>query len=344
MRIPRPAIQIRSLTIDPPLLLAPMAGLTHSALRQVMTGFGGVGLLSTEMLSARRLPAENPSISPFLIRTPSETPLSYQLLTSSVDEIGPAVEALQAQQADAIDLNMGCPAPAVGKFGAGIRLMEQPENVRAIVRKARASTNLPVTAKIRLGAELDGGKLADFCKLLEDEGIDMLSVHARLKHESFARAPRWEQIADLKGRLKIPVVVNGGIFSVRDAEACLRVSGADGLMLGRGAAIRPWLFAEVARGLFGCAIAEPVVSLPAVYSCFVDKLSGLFRPEYRLGRLKEYTHYFARNFKFGHHLASRVQSCTSVDEARERAGLFFEHAGPCGSDTGAPASPELTFS
>ena len=301
-----------------------MAGLTHSALRQICSGFGGVGLLSTEMLAAKRLPTESPRFSPYIIRTALEKPLSYQLLISTDQEIGPAIDVLHKLKADAIDLNMGCPAAAVGKLGAGIRLMEQPEEVRSLVAEARKRTTLPLTAKIRLGIELDEEKLLDFCSMLEDEGIDMLSVHARLKKESFARTPRWEWVAKVKGRIKIPVIANGGIFTVQDAENCLRISGADGLMIGRGAAIRPWLFAEIARNVYGCTIDAPTVSLPMVYGSFIDHLE-LYRPEYRLGRLKEFTHYFARNYKFGHLLASRVQSSASVDEARERAGVFFEN-------------------
>jgi nifR3 family TIM-barrel protein len=317
-------IQIRELVIDPPLLLAPMAGLTHSALRQICSGFGGVGLLSTEMLAAKRLPTESPRFSPYIIRTVLEKPLSYQLLISTDQEIGPAIDVLHKLKPDAIDLNMGCPAPAVGKMGAGIRLMEQPDDVRRMVAEARKRTELPLTAKIRLGIELDERKLLDFCSMLEDEGIDMLSVHARLKKESFARAPRWDWVAKVKGRVKIPVIANGGIFTVQDAEQCLRMSGADGLMIGRGAAIRPWLFAEIARDVYGCGIDHPSVSLPMVYGSFIKHLNELFRPEYRLGRLKEFTHYFARNYQFGHLLASRVQSSASMGEAWERAGLFFE--------------------
>jgi tRNA-dihydrouridine synthase B len=323
MLTPRKPIQIRGLVIDPPLLLAPMAGLTHSALRQIMSGFGGVGLLSTEMLSARRLPTENPGISPYLIRASSERPLSYQLLTSTPGELGRAIDMLHVCKADAVDLNMGCPAPAVGQFGAGISLMEQPQNVRRIVAETRRLTTLPLTAKIRLGSDLDEEKLTGFCCMLEDEGIDMISIHARLKQESFARNPRWARIARVKERLTIPVIANGGIFSVQDARECLRVSGADGLMLGRGAVIRPWLFAGIARDVFGCSIAEPAVSLPAVYGTFVDLLKTHFWPEYRLGRLKQFVHYFAQNYQFGHHLASKIQSSTSLDDARERAGQFF---------------------
>jgi nifR3 family TIM-barrel protein len=318
-------IKVRDLVINPPLLLAPMAGLTHSALRQILFGFGGVGLLSTEMLSARRLPTENPRVSPYLIRTVLEKPLSYQILVSADRDVVPAMDALHKLQADAIDLNMGCPARSVGNYGAGFALMEQPENVRRIVVEARKHTLLPLTAKIRLGVELDEGKLKAFCALLEDEGIDMLSVHARLKKESFARRPRWEWVARIKEWMKIPVIANGGIFSVQDARDCLRISGADGLMLGRGAVIKPWLFAEIARELYGCNIAEPAVSLPLVYNNFIDLINEYFRPERRLGRLKEFTHYFAKNYKFGHQLGCRVQTSSSLDEARERADLFFEN-------------------
>jgi tRNA-dihydrouridine synthase len=291
-----------------------------------MVGFGGVGLLSTEMLSARSLPTESPRGSPYLIRTALEKPLSYQLLVSAAREIPPAIDALHALKADAIDLNLGCPAPAAARRGAGIQLMEQPGNVRSIVAEARRRSALPLSAKIRLGVEPEDGKLQDFCSMLADEGIDMLSVHGRLKKESFARKPRWESIAKIKERLTIPVIANGGIFSVEDAENCLRVSCADGLMLGRGAVIQPWLFSAITRKAFGRTDAEQAVSLPLLYGNFIDLLNEHFRPEHRLGRLKQFTHYFARNYQFGHHLASRIQSSTSVDEARERAGLFFEKA------------------
>ncbi len=301
-----------------------MAGLTHTALRQILSAFGGVGLLATEMLSARKLPAENPRISPYLIRTSSEKLLSYQLLIASPDEAGPAIDALHSFQADVIDLNMGCPAPAVGRIGAGVRLMAVPENARRIAAAARKRTSLPLTAKIRIGIE-DDVRLRDFCRMLQDEGIDMLSVHARKEHESFARDPRWEYIARIKEWVAIPVIANGGIFSVDDAARCLRVSGADGLMLGRGAVVRPWLFAEICRTVFGADIEQPAVFLPDLYGTFLAHLE-LFRPQYRLGRLKEFTHYFARNYQFGHHLASRVQSSSSVEEARERAFAFFENA------------------
>lgn len=319
-----PQIKIRTLTISPPLLLAPMAGLTHSALRQLIMGFGGCGLLATEMLPARKLPTQNPRLSPTLLRTPLEKPLSYQLLVGHQGEVEPAIETLHKLKAEAIDFNMGCPSSNVTRLGGGAGLMDEPATVRRIIATARKQTTLPLTAKIRLGVELNEEKLKNFCTILEDEGIDLLTVHARLRREPFGRKPRWSWCARIKEWLSIPMVVNGGIFTGQDAKRCLDESGADGLMLGRGAISKPWLFAEVARELYGCEIEEREISLPAVYTSFIDLLMAQFPADRQLGRLKAFSHYFGENFKFGHHLAFGIQNCRSMKEARERAGLFFE--------------------
>ncbi|MDH5298703.1 MAG: tRNA-dihydrouridine synthase family protein, partial [Desulfobulbaceae bacterium] len=298
-------LRIGNLPVSPPLLLAPMAGLTHTALRTLLVELGGVGLLSTEMLSARTLPHENPEISPFLKRSAVERPLSYQLLVGEVAEVAPAVHALHRQGADVIDLNLGCPAPNVRRRGGGSRLSEQPEMVRLVVAEARRRTELPLTAKIRLGEELDAPRLRDFCQMLEAEGVDMISVHARLRGEPFCRKPRWEWVGKVKSWVKVPVIANGGIFSVEDASRCLELSGADGLMIGRAAPTKPWLFAEIGRELYGAAIAMPEVNLPAIYFRFSALLAERFAPERRLGRFKEFTHYYAKNYAFGHHLGRR---------------------------------------
>ena len=316
-------LRLKGLEISPPLLLAPMAGLTHSALRRTILEQGGIGLLSTEMLSAARLPSESPQLSPYLVRSAEETPLSYQLLVCREEEVAPAIAKLHALGAQAIDLNLGCPAPTVRRMGAGSRLMDEPALVRALVAAARKQTDLPLTAKIRLGETLDEEKLRDFCRMLEGEGIDLLNVHARLRGEPFVRKPRWPWVGKVKGWVSIPVVANGGIFSVEDAKNCLAQSGADGLMIGRAAAIRPWIFAELAHAVYGIGPVVGAVNKPALYLHYIELLEESFLPERRLGRLKEFSHYFAKNYPFGHHLASAVQSSGSLAEAKERACGFF---------------------
>ena len=333
-------LQVRNLTITPPLLLAPMAGVTHSALRTLLLNFGGVGLLSTEMLSARRLPGENANVSPYLIRTQVENPLSYQLFVTTHDEVSPAIDALHRFGADAIDLNLGCPAPKVRSAGGGSRLMDDANTIRKIIAAVRNATQLPMSAKIRLGEELNKNKLRDLCRMMEGEGIDMLSVHARLRKESFQRKPRWEWVGFVKEWISIPVIANGSIFSAEDAKACLKISNADGLMIGRAAPEKPWIFAEIAREIYGIEIPRKEVVLPHVYRQMMEGLCARFRPERRLGRLKEFTHYFARNYLFGHHLASAVQSSRSFDEAWQRASIFFAQNDPEGWETLQKNMPE----
>jgi len=318
-------LKIKDKKLSVPLLLAPMAGLTHSALRTLLLDFGGVGMLSTEMLSARKLPVENPQVSPYLIRTPPEFPLSYQLLITDIQQVEPAMAAVQRLSADAVDVNLGCPAPRVRKAGGGSSLTENPDRVRAIVRAARRLTELPLTAKIRLGERLDETRLRDFCLMLQGEGIDLLTVHARLRGESFARKPRWQWVGKVKEWLDIPVVANGGIFSVDDAARCLKLSGADGLMIGRAAPQKPWLFAEIAREIYGVSVDGCRINLPWIYARFAFGLTR-FRPERRLGRLKEFTHYFALNYAFGHHLAMAVQKSSTLPLAWQQAIDFFSRS------------------
>ena len=305
-----------------------MAGLTHSALRTTVLQYGGVGLLSTEMLAASRLPVENERLSPYLVRTVAETPLSYQVLVAEEKHVAPAMARLQRLQADSIDLNLGCPAPQVRRMGGGSCLMDDPRQVRCLVARSRRETVTPLTAKIRLGEDFNAEKLRDFCQMLAGEGIDLLTVHARLRRESFSRKPHWEWIARIKQWIDIPVVANGGIDSVENAKLCLEQSGADGLMIGRAAAVTPWIFADIAREIYGADIPLPEPNLPLLYAAFASALIARFRPERRLGRLKEFTHYFAKNYFFGHHLAARVQSSQSFAEAWQRAAAFFADNDP----------------
>ncbi len=314
-------ISLNSCSIFPPLALAPMVGLSHSALRLLVVELEGAGLFFSEMLSVGKLPTENEKISPFLTRTPAESPFFYQIFSGPGQDVVPAVERLHTLNAQGIDLNLGCPAPALRKLGAGSFMGDKL--IVETIRKIRSATTLPISAKIRLGKTLDEKVLVSFCKMLESEGIDLLTVHGRLHGEKFCRKVRWDWIGRVKNTVTIPVIANGGIFTVTDARKCLHDSGADGLMVGRGAAIRPWIFADIARELYGVEIAERP-SLSKIYFRFIELLEDRFQPERRLGRLKQFTHYYAENFAFGHHLAFGVQNANSIKEAGEIAGNFFE--------------------
>ncbi|MBU0945078.1 MAG: tRNA-dihydrouridine synthase family protein [Proteobacteria bacterium] len=311
----------KTLHCSPPLALAPMVGLSHSALRLLILELGGVGLFFSEMLSVTRLPIENQTVSPFLCRTAAEYPFFYQIFVAPGQDILPAVARLHSLDAQGIDLNLGCPAPALRKQGAGSFMA--PDFIKETVACLRKATALPISAKIRLGSKLDEKSLVSFCRMLEGEGVDLLTVHGRLQGEKFCRKARWDWIGKVKAAVKVPVFANGGIFTVADASKCLDQSGADGLMIGRGAVSRPWLFADIARSVYGLDIG-PVPSKRAIYLRFIGLLIERFLPEKRLGRLKQFSHYYAQNFRFGHHLASAIQNSSSLEEASERAVAFFD--------------------
>ncbi|MBU1565880.1 MAG: tRNA-dihydrouridine synthase family protein [Proteobacteria bacterium] len=300
-----------------------MVGLSHSALRTLVQEEGGVGLLFTEMLAARRLPHDNQYCSPLLIRSADEYPLFYQLVTADTEAIGPATEKLHEFRAQGIDLNLGCPAPLQRKQGAGISLVENKGLMCKVLRRLRACTDLPVSVKIRLGDNLDTVKLRELCRLLENEGVDIITIHARLNGEKFCRKPRWAAIGKIREAVSVLIFVNGGIFSIDDARTSLEQSGADGIMIGRGAVEKPWLCADIARDIYGLSKSCQKKTDSEIYFKFVNLLEQRFTPERRLGRLKQFTTYFAAPFVFGHHFAASIQSSSTIDQAKQRAADFF---------------------
>lgn len=314
---------IRGMEISPPIALAPMVGLSHSALRSLVQEEGGVGLLFTEMLVARRLPHDNEHCSPLLVKRESEQPLFYQLVTANEQAIGPAIEKLHKLGAHGIDLNLGCSAPLLKKQGAGLALVENHPELCRVLHRLRNSTDLPISVKIRLGDQLNSEKLREFCRLLEDNGVDLITIHARLNGEKFCRKPKWDAIGKIRGDISVPILVNGGIFSVDDALESLEQSGADGLMIGRGAVERPWLCAEIAKNIFGKVVPDSHRSGAEIFFKFVSLLEDRFAPERQLGRLKQFTTYFAAPFTFGHHFAASIQSSATIDQAKQRATEFF---------------------
>ena len=318
-----PIIRIRDLSVSPPVALAPMVGLSHSALRSLVLEEGGVGLFFSEMLAIKRLPHDTPEQSPLLVRSSAEFPLFYQIVASGDEYIADAVHKLEALGAQGIDLNLGCPAPVLRKQGAGMFLLRNSSMLTTILTRLRNATRLPVSVKIRLGERGSAPELYAFCMYLIDLGVDLITIHARLNGEKFCRRPRWGVIGEIKHRLTVPVLINGGIFSVDDARRCLEESGGDGLMIGRGAAGKPWLCREIASALYGIPAHPRNRSFAEVFNRFIDLLEERFAPERQLGRLKQFSAYFALPLPFGHHFATAMQTSRSIQEAKERAGRFF---------------------
>jgi nifR3 family TIM-barrel protein len=300
-----------------------MSGLSHTVLRQLVADYGGCGLFYSEMLSARALPSESPASSPWLLCTGRERPIIYQIFVANVEELPAAIRKIESCDADGLDLNMGCSTAFIIKRGGGIALMKDIKRAEAIVRSSRRATDLPLTAKIRLGWTLNWDNLKKFCLMLQDLGVDAISVHSRLKQDRLKRPARWEYISRIKELLDIPVIGNGDVDSPETAVRMFKETGCDAIMIGRAAVRRPWLFRQVAVSLSTLPHKQSTPHPPDVYNRFVSLLESSVLAEYGLPLLKRFTFYFAQNYAFGHTLWRLVSNTDSLATASARANDFF---------------------
>jgi nifR3 family TIM-barrel protein len=318
----RPApLVIGALHIDPPLLLAPMAGLTHAPLRRLPAELGGVGLFYSEMLSARALPHEIPGRSRMLAPVERGRPLCLQLFAAEPEQIAPAVAAGMAWRPEAWDLNFGCPAPEILRQGAGAALARDLGRAWRMAEAMRQAVPGPLIFKIR--AEEDAVRLLEFARMLEAAGADAIVVHGRTAREKLCRPARWAPIAAVAAAVRVPVIGNGDVRSAADAERLLAETGCAGVMIGRAAAERPWVFREIAAGW---GLPVPPLRLRtrgAVYRRLAKLVREHFDHPRDLYRLREFTGYFAKNYAFGHQFWKGVQNAVDIGAARRLAKDFF---------------------
>ncbi|HSH13226.1 MAG TPA: tRNA-dihydrouridine synthase family protein, partial [Desulfurivibrionaceae bacterium] len=313
MTIP-PSFKIGSVTIDPPLVLAPMAGVSHSPFRRLIASFGRPGLFFSEMLSARHLPNDVQKKSLWLQREAVEQPMAYQIVAPNPEEAVIGARELAGYGAEVIDLNLACPAPNIsGKRKAGGHLLSDLALIEAILTALRPAIVCPLTVKIRLGVAPDLGFLQDLAGVLEGTGVDAVTLHPRLTTEKLKGRARWEYIGHLKSMTRLPVIGNGDVTSRDDCLAMFRQTGCDGVMIGRAAVGKPWLFAEVLG-------EEREITADFLWATYREawRLVAEFYPEHQaLGRMKEFTWYFSANLRFGHRLAARMQSLPTLAACRE---------------------------
>lgn len=247
------------LRIDPPVVLAPMAGVTNAPFRRLCRGFGA-GLYVSEMITARALVERNPRTLALARFAPDEKPRSLQLYGVDPHHVGEAVAFLVGEdRVDHVDLNFGCPVPKVTRRGGGAAIPLRPRLLRAIVRAARARAGaVPITLKFRLGIDDAHPSFLDAGRIAEDEGCAAVALHARTAAQLYDGEARWEEIARLKAAVRsIPVLGNGDVWEAWDALRMMRATGCDGVVVGRGCLGRPWLFRDLAEAFAGREPAPP---------------------------------------------------------------------------------------
>jgi len=247
---------LKKTTIFPPLIAAPMAGISNAAWRLVAQDFGA-GLAVSEMVMSRGLAEDNRKTRELASFDPREPRRAIQLYGNRECDLETAAKAL-ADQVDLIDINFGCPVPKIFKNGCGAALLgDLPLMGRLIAATVRGAGKTPVTIKTRLGIKMDEPCYLEAGKIAESEGASAMTLHGRYAAQFYTGTADWNAIAALKSAIKIPVIGNGDVWDTERAKRIVAETHCDGVMVGRGALGRPWLLRDMARDMTGEAPLPP---------------------------------------------------------------------------------------
>jgi tRNA-dihydrouridine synthase B len=318
------ALRIRDITVSPAVVLAPMEGVTNLTFRRLIRELGGPGLTCTEFIPSEGLKVGN-KIAELAEFDPDERPISVQIFGRRPQGMAEAARIIEDMGASICDINMGCPSKRVCARSGGSALMKEPALAAEIVAAVRAAISIPLTVKMRSGFDAEARNAPELAYMCQEEGAEAITIHWRTREDRYGGQRAVDKIAEAVQRLSVPVIGNGDIIDAHSAEAMLRDTGCDGVMIGRGAMRNPWSLLQIARHLRG----EPVMAVTAddrrrALLAFLARFHETFRHERAaLGRFKHIAKHFTADLPDGEDFQKRLLRSESIDEVIAHTDDYF---------------------
>ena len=315
-----------AVVVDLPVVLAPMAGVTNAAYRQLCRE-QGAGLYVCEMITSRGLVVGDQKTRDMLAFDPGEKTRSVQLYGVDPDVMADAARILARDFAvDHIDLNFGCPVPKVTRKGGGGVLPYKRDRLRAIVRetvRAADEFGVPVTIKTRIGSDADHETFLDAGRIAQEEGAAAIALHGRTVAQAYSGEADWERIAELVAAVDIPVLGNGDIWEAEDALRMMDETGCDGVVIGRGCLGRPWLFGDLAAAFRGEGqrLRPTLGEVGRMIIRHAELLAGLQGERHGLTDLRKHMAWYFKGYPVGE-LRRRFAMVSSLAELHELVGML----------------------
>lgn len=318
-------LKLGPVAVDPPLFLAPMAGVTDRDFRLIVRRIGGVGVVAMEFISSKAIVHGNKKTRELMFFSDEERPLAIQIYGSDAATMAEAARVVEELGADVCDINMGCPANKVLKGCAGAALMGDLDLARRIVRDVRRAITIPLTVKFRLGLDDGRRNYLDLGRVCEAEGAAAVAMHARTARQMFDGEADWTHLARLKATLGIPVIGNGDVREPEDALRMLAETGCDGVMIGRGATRNPWLFRQIAARLSGGRISEPTLADRRELILSHFRMVAAREPStYALHKLRKFTGWYTHGLPHGRQLRQAINQLPDVPSFLAAVEQFFD--------------------